>query len=56
MFDELKTTVDGLLTADADFTKYNNAKEARKTLQKIHVMTKKLRADVTAAFKASKVK
>ena len=52
MFDKIKELVEQL--AEGDFTKYNNAKRARKVLQEIKVESQKLRNLIMDEHKKSK--
>lgn len=55
MFEELTALV-GALKLDTDVSKYTQVKDARKTLQAIKAKAQELRNELTAKFKATKVK
>ena len=56
MFETLNDLMDQLLKIETDFTKYKNAKEARKFLQSIKNEAQALRFKISNQFKDSKNK
>lgn len=56
MFEALNDLMDKLLKVEVDFSKYKNAKEARKFLQSIKQEAQALRFKITNSFKEAKTK